>query len=87
VVSALVLVLNCVHDNSERGHTLVTTSIGIRVCISILDRLEGLSDVAELEDEARVFELGYAIFSKLFQFGFFPELYTRTSVYAYSEST
>jgi len=80
VVSALVLILNCVYDNSERGHALVTTSIGIRVCVSILDRLEGLSDVSELEDEAKAFELGYAIFSKLFQFGFFPELYNRMSM-------
>jgi hypothetical protein len=33
----------------------VTTSIGIRVCASILDRLEGLLDGS---DETKVFELG-----------------------------
>ncbi|KAH9967286.1 spinocerebellar ataxia type 10 protein domain-containing protein [Russula dissimulans] len=80
VVSALVLILNCVYDNSERGHALVTTSIGIRVCVSVLDRLEDLSDVSELEDKGKAFELGYAIFAKLFQFGFFPELYNRMSM-------
>ncbi|KAF8479771.1 spinocerebellar ataxia type 10 protein domain-containing protein, partial [Russula ochroleuca] len=74
VLSVLVLVMNCVHASSERGHTLVTTSIGIRVCVSILDRLEGQ------EDETKVFELGYAVFSELFQFGYFPELYKRTSI-------
>jgi ataxin-10 len=39
-------------------HTLVTTSIGIRVCASILDRLEGLSDASELGDKTKAFELG-----------------------------
>jgi ataxin-10 len=39
-------------------HTLVTTTIGIRVCVSILDRLEGPLDLPELEDETKVFELG-----------------------------
>ncbi|KAH9995595.1 spinocerebellar ataxia type 10 protein domain-containing protein [Russula vinacea] len=80
VLSVLVLIMNCIHDSSERGHTLVTTSIGIRVCVLILDRLEGPKDLPELEDETEVFELGYAIFSKLFQFGYFPELYKRTFI-------
>lgn len=39
-------------------HTLVTTSIGIRVCVSILDRLEGPLDLPEEEDDTKIFELG-----------------------------
>ncbi|KAI9511595.1 spinocerebellar ataxia type 10 protein domain-containing protein [Russula earlei] len=80
VLSVLVLVINCIHESSGRGHALVTTSIGIRVCISVLDRLEAFSDASELEDGGKIFELGFALFSKLFQFGLFPELYSRTSV-------
>lgn len=43
--------------HSDR-HALVATSIGIRVCASILDKLEGLLDLSEREDETKVFELG-----------------------------
>ncbi|KAF8498656.1 spinocerebellar ataxia type 10 protein domain-containing protein, partial [Russula emetica] len=80
VLSVLILIMNCIHDSRERGYTLVTTSIGIRVCVSILDRLEGPLDLPEEEDDTKIFELGYTIFSELFQFGFFPELYNRTSL-------
>ena len=45
------------HPSSGR-HALVTTSIGIRICVSILDKLEGPKDVPELEGETKVFELG-----------------------------
>ncbi|KAH9993736.1 hypothetical protein BJV74DRAFT_884332 [Russula compacta] len=76
VLSVLVLVMNCITTTTDE----VTASIGIRVCVSILDRLEGLLEPSELEDETKVFELGCALFSKLFQFGFFPELYNRTSM-------
>ncbi|KAI0255847.1 spinocerebellar ataxia type 10 protein domain-containing protein [Lactifluus subvellereus] len=78
VISVLVLIMNCIHDSEGRGHALVNTSIGVRVCVSILDRLQALLDHSESGDEGKVFELGYALFSKLFQFGFFPELYNRT---------
>ncbi|KAI0305904.1 spinocerebellar ataxia type 10 protein domain-containing protein [Multifurca ochricompacta] len=82
IISVLVLLMNCIHNSYERGLALVTTGTGIRVCISILDRLDGLSDLPESGDEGKVFELGYmcALFSKLFQLGFFPETYDRTSV-------
>lgn len=80
ILSVLVLITNCVHDSRERGHTLVATSIGIRVCVFILGRLEGPLDLPEEEDDTKIFELGYTIFSELFQFGFFPELYNRTSL-------
>ncbi|KAH9034665.1 spinocerebellar ataxia type 10 protein domain-containing protein [Lactarius hengduanensis] len=80
LTSVLVLVMNCIYDSHERGYTLVTTSIGVRVCVSILDRLEGLLDCPESGDEGKVFELGYGLFSRLFQLGLFPEVYRRTSM-------
>lgn len=72
--------MNCIYDSHDRGYTLVTTSIGVRVCVSILDRLEGLLDCPESGDEGKVFELGYELFSRLFQLGLFPEVYRRTSM-------
>ncbi|KAH9066665.1 spinocerebellar ataxia type 10 protein domain-containing protein, partial [Lactarius vividus] len=78
LMSVLVLVVNCIYD-SQRARVL-TTSIGVRVCVSILDRLEGLSDCPESGDEGKVFELGYGLFSRLFQLGLFPEVYRRTSM-------
>ena len=44
--------------NSNR-YALVTTSIGVRVCVSILDKLDGLVDRPESGDEEKVFELVY----------------------------
>ena len=39
-------------------YTLVTTSIGIRVCVSVLDGLEGPLDLPEEEGDTKIFELG-----------------------------
>ncbi|KAH9072125.1 spinocerebellar ataxia type 10 protein domain-containing protein [Lactarius deliciosus] len=69
LTSVLVLVMNCIYDSHERGYTLVTTSIGVRVCTC-----------PESGDEGKVFELGYGLFSRLFQLGLFPEVYRRTSM-------
>ncbi|KAI9464612.1 spinocerebellar ataxia type 10 protein domain-containing protein [Lactarius psammicola] len=80
LMSVLVLVTNCIYDNHKRGYALVTTSIGVRVCVSILDRLEGPLDRPESGDEEKVFELGYGLFSRLFHLGLFPEIYRRTSM-------
>jgi len=79
-MSVLVLVLNCICDSHERGYAIVSTSIGVRVCVSILDKLEGLVDRPDSGDESKVFELVYGLFSRLFQLGFFPEIYRRTSM-------
>lgn len=79
-MSVLVLVMNCIYDSHERGYALVTTSTGVRVCVSILDRLDGLLDRPESGDEGKAFELGYRLFSRLFELGLFPEIYRRTSV-------
>ncbi|KAF8269834.1 spinocerebellar ataxia type 10 protein domain-containing protein [Lactarius quietus] len=75
LMSVLVLVLNCICDSHERGYAIVSTSIGVRVCVSILDKLEGLVDRPDSGDESKVFELVYGLFSRLFQLGFFPEIY------------
>lgn len=40
-------------------YALVSTSIGVRVCVSILDKVEGLLDRPDSEDEGKVFELVY----------------------------
>ena len=40
-------------------YALVSTSIGVRVCVSILDKVVGLLDRPDSEDEGKVFELVY----------------------------
>ncbi|KAN0137198.1 Spinocerebellar ataxia type 10 domain containing protein [Lactarius tabidus] len=80
LMSVLVLVMNCICDSHERGNALVSTSIGVRVCVSILDKVEGLLDRPDSGDESKVFELVYGLFSRLIQLGLFPEIYRRTSV-------
>lgn len=79
-MSVLVLVMNCICESHERGNALVSTSIGVRVCVSILDKVEGLLDRPDSGDEGKVFELVYGLFSRLIQLGLFPEIYRRTSM-------
>ncbi|KAI0272467.1 spinocerebellar ataxia type 10 protein domain-containing protein [Gloeopeniophorella convolvens] len=79
-MSVLVLLMNCVHSSSERGRVLISATMGVRICVSILDRLESLLDLPESGDDGKVFDLGYAFFSELIELGLFAELYDRTSL-------
>ncbi|KII85837.1 hypothetical protein PLICRDRAFT_114924 [Plicaturopsis crispa FD-325 SS-3] len=77
VLSALVLVLNCIHGSKERAHMLSTTPIGARTCITILDRMVSVYEEEESSDGAKAFDLGYEIFTRLFQGKLTPKLYAR----------
>ncbi|KAF9786501.1 spinocerebellar ataxia type 10 protein domain-containing protein [Thelephora terrestris] len=80
ILSALVLILNCVHGSVERSALFSTTRLGLRIIITILDRMVSLHDVEELSDGGQAFEIGYSIFSRLIDFGLLPDLYTQISV-------
>ncbi|KAF9648887.1 hypothetical protein BDM02DRAFT_3095712 [Thelephora ganbajun] len=80
ILSALVLILNCVHGSVERSTLFTTTPLGLRIIVTILDRMVSFHDVEELSDGGQAFEIGYSIFSRLIDFGLLPDLYTHISL-------
>ncbi|KAI0041053.1 hypothetical protein FA95DRAFT_1501960, partial [Auriscalpium vulgare] len=80
VISVLVLCINCIRGDAQRGLLLCTTTTGVRLCVSLLDTLEKYLDFPESDDEGKVFELGYAVMCALFEQGHFAELFRRMSM-------
>ncbi|KAI7887247.1 spinocerebellar ataxia type 10 protein domain-containing protein [Mucor mucedo] len=72
IMSALVLIINCIRGNEIRCGLLVTSKIGKDIIAAILGDIERLHG----SEESKNFELGYTIFSELISFGYFKELYT-----------
>ncbi|KAI0820362.1 spinocerebellar ataxia type 10 protein domain-containing protein [Trametes gibbosa] len=80
VLSAFVLVLNCVHDSAERVELLVRSARGPRICLTILDRIASLFEAEEASEEGRAFDIGHEIFERIIAQGLAAELYARLSV-------
>ncbi|KAI5989338.1 spinocerebellar ataxia type 10 protein domain-containing protein [Pisolithus albus] len=59
---------------------LVKTRIGVRLCITLLDRMTDLHDAEESSDAGRAFDYGYHLFSHLFSGGFAPDLFGNLKV-------
>ncbi|KAF9499413.1 hypothetical protein BDN71DRAFT_179860 [Pleurotus eryngii] len=77
VLAVMVLILNCVYENKARAKMLCKTSIGCRICVSLLDGMSRLYEAHEDSDGARAFDVGYDIFLQLTTAGLVPELYSR----------
>ncbi|KAF7964993.1 hypothetical protein HWV62_1166 [Athelia sp. TMB] len=58
VLATLIFVVNCVHKSPERSEVMCTSTIGARVCISLLDRIVTLYDAVEPSDGAKAFDIG-----------------------------
>lgn len=80
VLAVMVLILNCVYENKARAKMLCKTSIGCRICVSLLDGMSRLYEAHEDSDGARAFDVGYDIFLQLTTAGLVPELYSRLLV-------
>ncbi|KAH7929116.1 hypothetical protein BV22DRAFT_1003495 [Leucogyrophana mollusca] len=80
VLSTMVLVVNCVHENKERCSMLTKAPAGIRICITLLDRMVSLYDAEESSDGGKAFDYGYHLFAHLFDGGFTADLYAHLSV-------
>lgn len=80
ILSLLVLLVNCIYDSSTRQALLVKTRIGVRLCITLLDRMTDLHDAEESSDAGRAFDYGYHLFSHLFSGGFAPDLFGNLKV-------
>ncbi|KAG2231458.1 hypothetical protein INT48_007531 [Thamnidium elegans] len=78
IMSALVLIINCIRDNKIRCDLLVTSKIGKDILAAILGDIERLHG----NEESKNFELGYTIFSELISFGHFKQLYTQIDDYS-----
>lgn len=80
ILSLLVLMVNCIHDSTERRSLLTKTRGGARICITLLDRVVLLYDAEESTDGAKAFNYGYHLFAHLFDGGFAPDLYNSLSI-------
>ncbi|KAI6044247.1 spinocerebellar ataxia type 10 protein domain-containing protein [Pisolithus marmoratus] len=80
ILSLLVLLVNCIYDNSARQALLVRTRNGVRICIALLDRMTDLHDAEESSDAGKAFDYGYHLFSLLFGGGFAPDLFGNLKV-------
>ncbi|KAI8327474.1 spinocerebellar ataxia type 10 protein domain-containing protein [Choanephora cucurbitarum] len=78
IMSALVLVINCIRGSKERCDLLVSSKIGQDMIAAILGDIERLHE----NQESRNFELGYTIFSELISFHHFKTLFIRVDDYS-----
>ncbi|KAF7294489.1 Ataxin-10-like protein [Mycena kentingensis (nom. inval.)] len=80
LLAALILILNCVEGSRPRIKMLTRTVIGVRICICLLDNMVKLYEAEEGTDEARAFDIGYTIFSKIMGVDLVPSLFNRLEV-------
>ncbi|KAK6992602.1 Ataxin-10-like protein [Favolaschia claudopus] len=80
LVAALVLILNCIDGSRTRIKILTRTVNGVRICISLLDNMVQLYDADDASEEARAFDVGYEIFTRIMTVDLVPSLFSRLSI-------
>ncbi|KAF9054428.1 spinocerebellar ataxia type 10 protein domain-containing protein [Panaeolus papilionaceus] len=80
LLTTLVFILNCIHGSRARLQKLVTTKVGNRIGISLLDSMVNLHEAEEGTEAAKAFDLGYAIFTQIIEASSAPDLYRRFNV-------
>ncbi|KZV72208.1 hypothetical protein PENSPDRAFT_742856 [Peniophora sp. CONT] len=80
ILALLVLLLNCIRQSRTRAEILVKSITGNRLCIALLDKVEDNLDEDPAQSGGQVFELGYALFTSLFEHGLFGQLYSGISI-------
>lgn len=80
LVPAMMLIRNCIQGSKTRARLLVHATVGSRLCVCLLDKMAKTYEAEEGSEEARAFDLGYAIFSRLMEAGLVPELYSKLSI-------
>ncbi|PPQ62894.1 hypothetical protein CVT24_006292 [Panaeolus cyanescens] len=80
LLTTLVFILNCIHGSRSRLQKLVTTKVGNRICISLLDNMVKFHEAEEGTEGAKSFDLGYAIFTQVIEAGSAPDLYRKFNV-------
>ncbi|KAF8631860.1 hypothetical protein AX15_002130 [Amanita polypyramis BW_CC] len=77
ILTALIFVMNCIRGSERRIKLLCRTTIGSRVCVTILDAMIRLYDADEDSDGGQAFDVGYGIISQLIEQGYVPDLYSK----------
>ncbi|KAK0202822.1 hypothetical protein DFS33DRAFT_1385184 [Desarmillaria ectypa] len=80
LVHAMMLIRNCIQGSRTRARLLVHATVGSRICVCLLDKMAKTYEAEEGSEEARAFDLGYDIFSRLMEVGLVPELYSKLSI-------
>ncbi|KAK0467260.1 spinocerebellar ataxia type 10 protein domain-containing protein [Desarmillaria tabescens] len=80
LVPAMMFIQNCIQGSRTRARLLVHATVGSRICVCLLDKMAKIYEAEEGSEEARAFDLGYAIFSRLMEVGLVPELYLKLSI-------
>ncbi|KAI7908156.1 spinocerebellar ataxia type 10 protein domain-containing protein [Cokeromyces recurvatus] len=78
IMSALVLIINCIRGNKERCDLLVNRKLGKDILAAILGDIERLHG----NEESKNFELGYTILSELINFGYYKKLFIEVDDYS-----
>ncbi|EJT96597.1 hypothetical protein DACRYDRAFT_120025 [Dacryopinax primogenitus] len=76
IISTFVLVLNLTVESVHRTTILPET----RVVVPLLDWIDRVFESEEEGDEAKVFQLGYSVFSNVFQLDLFDHLFVSLSI-------
>ncbi|KDQ61580.1 hypothetical protein JAAARDRAFT_31036 [Jaapia argillacea MUCL 33604] len=80
VVSTLVLVLNCIHGNNRRSGMLASNPVGTRICKTIFERINSSFEAEDDTIVPKTFEMGYHVFVRLLEAGYFPDLYANLAI-------
>ncbi|KAI9483386.1 MAG: spinocerebellar ataxia type 10 protein domain-containing protein [Benjaminiella poitrasii] len=78
IMSALVLIINCIRGNKDRCDLLVNRKLGKDILAAILGDIERLHG----NEENKNFELGYTVLSELITFGYFKKLFVEVDDYS-----
>ncbi|TFK18978.1 hypothetical protein FA15DRAFT_674855 [Coprinopsis marcescibilis] len=77
LLTTLIFMLNCIHGSRKRTKMLAKTTIGARVCVTLLDDMLRLYEAEEETEGGKAFNVGYAIFTRLIEEGTVPDLYKK----------
>ncbi|RDB23860.1 Ataxin-10 [Hypsizygus marmoreus] len=80
ILTVLIFIQNCIHGSRKRITMLSRTTVGARLCISLLDVMLKLYDAEESSQAAQAFDVGYDILSHLIEHGLVPDLYGKFTI-------
>ncbi|KAG6850778.1 hypothetical protein H0H93_008816 [Arthromyces matolae] len=80
VLTVLIFISNCIHGSRMRSTMLTRTTVGARVCVSLLDDMMKLYEAEESSVGAQAFDIGYDIMSQLIEQNLVPDLYGKFAI-------
>ncbi|KAJ7224451.1 spinocerebellar ataxia type 10 protein domain-containing protein [Mycena pura] len=80
ILAALIIILSCIDGSRTRIKILTRTVVGVRLCVCLLDNMVKLYDADESAAEAKAFDVGYEIFSRIMAADLVPSLFSRLAM-------